>query len=52
VRRIIGLAEQQGGAAREPHRPDNYQPTGNPATISALPTMIRFFRSHGYLVAL
>ena len=24
------------------------QPIGNPATVSALPTIIQFFRSHGY----
>jgi peptidoglycan/xylan/chitin deacetylase (PgdA/CDA1 family) len=24
------------------------QPAGNPATVSALPVIIRFFRSHGY----
>ena len=24
------------------------QPTGNPATVSALPAIIQFFRSRGY----
>ncbi|HYX59792.1 MAG TPA: hypothetical protein VE888_12380 [Streptosporangiaceae bacterium] len=24
------------------------QPAGNPATVSALPVIIRFFRAHGY----
>ena len=24
------------------------QPAGNPATVAALPVIIRFFRSHGY----
>jgi peptidoglycan-N-acetylglucosamine deacetylase len=24
------------------------QPAGNPASVAALPVIIRFFRSHGY----
>jgi peptidoglycan/xylan/chitin deacetylase (PgdA/CDA1 family) len=24
------------------------QPAGNPATVAALPVIIRFFRAHGY----
>src|ERR1041385_7942988 len=27
------------------------QPAGNPATVSALPVIIRFFRAHGYRFA-
>jgi len=48
VHRIIRLAEQEGGALRHPIVIMHNQPIGNPATVSALPTIIQFFRSHGY----
>jgi len=48
VNRIIRLAEQEGGALRHPIVIMHNQPIGNPATVSALPTIIKFFRSHGY----
>jgi peptidoglycan/xylan/chitin deacetylase (PgdA/CDA1 family) len=48
VQRIIRLAEQEGGALRHPVVIMHNQPIGNPATVSALPAIIRFFRSHGY----
>ncbi len=48
VHRIIRLAEQEGGALRNPVVLMHNQPAGNPATVLALPTIIRFFRSHGY----
>ena len=48
VNRIITLAERQGGALRHPVVLMHNQPAGNPATVLALPTIINFFRSHGY----
>jgi peptidoglycan-N-acetylglucosamine deacetylase len=48
VNRIIRLAEQEGRVLRHPIVLMHNQPVGNPATVSALPTIIRFFRSHGY----
>jgi peptidoglycan/xylan/chitin deacetylase (PgdA/CDA1 family) len=48
VHRIIRLAEQEGGALRHPIVIMHNQPIGNPATVSALPAIIQFFRSHGY----
>jgi peptidoglycan/xylan/chitin deacetylase (PgdA/CDA1 family) len=48
VHRIIRLAEQEGGALRHPIVIMHNQPIGNPATVSALPTIIQFFRAHGY----
>jgi peptidoglycan/xylan/chitin deacetylase (PgdA/CDA1 family) len=48
VNRIIRLAEQEGGALRHPIVLMHNQPIGNPATVSALPTIIQFFRAHGY----
>jgi peptidoglycan/xylan/chitin deacetylase (PgdA/CDA1 family) len=48
VRRIIRLAESEGGRLRHPVVLMHNQPAGNPATVSALPSIIRFFRSHGY----
>jgi peptidoglycan/xylan/chitin deacetylase (PgdA/CDA1 family) len=48
VDRIIRLAEQEGGALRHPIVLMHNQPAGNPATVSALPAIIRFFRAHGY----
>jgi peptidoglycan/xylan/chitin deacetylase (PgdA/CDA1 family) len=48
VRRIIRLAESEGGGQRHPVVLMHNQPAGNPATVTALPVIIRFFRSHGY----
>jgi peptidoglycan/xylan/chitin deacetylase (PgdA/CDA1 family) len=48
VNRIIRLAEREGGALRHPIVLMHNQPAGNPATVSALPAIIQFFRSHGY----
>ena len=48
VRRIIRLAEYEGGRLRHPVVLMHNQPAGNPATVTALPVIIRFFRSHGY----
>jgi len=48
VKRIIRLAEQEGGALRHPVVLMHNQPVGNPATVAALPVIIRFFRAHGY----
>ncbi|MGO9161747.1 MAG: polysaccharide deacetylase family protein [Streptosporangiaceae bacterium] len=48
VHRIIRLAEEEGGALRNPVVLMHNQPTGNPATAKALPTIIRFFRAHHY----
>jgi peptidoglycan-N-acetylglucosamine deacetylase len=48
VNRIIRLAEQQGGVLRHPVVLMHNQPAGNPATVLALPMIIRYFRSHGY----
>ncbi len=48
VNRIVRLAEQQGGRLHHPIVLLHNQTGGNPATVSALPTIIRYFRSHGY----
>jgi peptidoglycan/xylan/chitin deacetylase (PgdA/CDA1 family) len=48
VNRIIRLAEREGGALRHPVVLMHNQPIGNPATVAALPVIIRFFRAHGY----
>ena len=48
VNRIVRLAEREGGALRHPVVLMHNQPIGNPATVSALPVIIRYFRSHGY----
>jgi peptidoglycan/xylan/chitin deacetylase (PgdA/CDA1 family) len=48
VNRIVRLAEQEGGALRHPIVLMHNQPVGNPATVAALPVIIRFFRSRGY----
>jgi peptidoglycan/xylan/chitin deacetylase (PgdA/CDA1 family) len=48
VRRIIRLAEREGGALRHPVVLMHNQPIGNPATVKALPTVIAFFRAHHY----
>jgi peptidoglycan/xylan/chitin deacetylase (PgdA/CDA1 family) len=48
ISRIIRLAKGEGGALRHPVVLMHNQPAGNPATVAALPVIIRFFRSHGY----
>jgi peptidoglycan/xylan/chitin deacetylase (PgdA/CDA1 family) len=48
VNRIISLAEQQGGVLSHPVVLMHNQPAGNPATVAALPTIIQYFRDHGY----
>lgn len=48
VRRIIRLAEDEGGKLHHPVVLMHNQPIGNPATVRALPTIIRFFRTRGY----
>jgi peptidoglycan/xylan/chitin deacetylase (PgdA/CDA1 family) len=48
VNRIIQLAEQEGGALQNPVVLMHNAPSGDPATVLALPTVIKFFRSHGY----
>jgi len=35
-------------AARACRGKPRNQPAGNPATVAALPVIIRFFRAHGY----
>jgi len=48
VNRIIRLAEEEGVELRHPIVLMHNQPIGNPATVSALPTIIQFFRARGY----
>jgi peptidoglycan/xylan/chitin deacetylase (PgdA/CDA1 family) len=48
VKRIISLAESEGRGQSHPVVLMHNQPIGNPATVSALPTIIRFFRNLGY----
>jgi peptidoglycan/xylan/chitin deacetylase (PgdA/CDA1 family) len=48
VNRIISLAEQEGGVLTHPVVLMHNQPAGNPATVLALPAIIRYFGSHGY----
>ena len=48
VDRIISLAEREGGAQTHPVVEMHDQPAGNPATVLALPTIIKYFRSNGY----
>jgi peptidoglycan/xylan/chitin deacetylase (PgdA/CDA1 family) len=48
VNRIVRLAEQEGRALRHPVIIMHNQPAGNPATVLALPRIIRYFRHHGY----
>jgi peptidoglycan/xylan/chitin deacetylase (PgdA/CDA1 family) len=50
VNRIISLAEQEGGAQAHPVVLMHNQPAGNPATVSALPVIIKYFRSKGYTI--
>jgi peptidoglycan/xylan/chitin deacetylase (PgdA/CDA1 family) len=48
VHRIIRLAEAEGRALSHPVVLMHNQPDGNPATVSALPRIIHFFRVHDY----
>ena len=48
VNRIIRLAEEEGVELRHPIVLMHNEPIGNPATVSALPTIIQFFRARGY----
>jgi peptidoglycan/xylan/chitin deacetylase (PgdA/CDA1 family) len=48
VNRIVRLAEQEGRVLRHPVIIMHNQAAGNPATVLALPTIIRYFRDHGY----
>ncbi|HTQ93535.1 MAG TPA: hypothetical protein VMK84_28975 [Streptosporangiaceae bacterium] len=48
MHRIIRLAEAESGALRHLIVLMHNQPAGNPATVSALSAIIRFFRSRGY----
>jgi peptidoglycan/xylan/chitin deacetylase (PgdA/CDA1 family) len=48
VNRIIHLAESEGGSQRHPLVLMHNAPSGDPATLRALPTVISYFRSHGY----
>lgn len=47
VHRIISRAEA-GGTQRHPVILMHNQPAGNPATVDALPAIIKYYRSHGY----
>ena len=46
--RIVRLARQEGGKLRHPVILMHNQPIGNPATVKALPRIIRYFRTHHY----
>ncbi|WP_187365671.1 polysaccharide deacetylase family protein [Trebonia kvetii] len=48
VQRIIRLAETEGGRLHHPVVLMHNQAAGNPATVKALPVIIKYFRSHGY----
>jgi len=48
VQRIIRLAEAEGAKLGHTVVLMHSQPIGNPATVSVLQVIIRFFRSHGY----
>ncbi len=48
VNRIIWLAESEGGAQRHPVVLMHNAPSGDPATLRALPALISYFRGHGY----
>jgi peptidoglycan/xylan/chitin deacetylase (PgdA/CDA1 family) len=48
VQRIIRLAESEGGELHHPVVLMHNQARGNPATVKALPVIIKYFRSHGY----
>jgi peptidoglycan/xylan/chitin deacetylase (PgdA/CDA1 family) len=48
VNRIISLAESEGGPLPHPVILMHNMPSGTPATVAALPTIISYFRAHGY----
>jgi peptidoglycan/xylan/chitin deacetylase (PgdA/CDA1 family) len=48
VNRIISLAEQEGGVLHHPVVLMHNALSGDAATVEALPTIIKYFRSHGY----
>jgi peptidoglycan/xylan/chitin deacetylase (PgdA/CDA1 family) len=48
VNRIISLAESEGGALSHPVILMHNAPSGDPATVAALPAIITYFRDHGY----
>jgi len=48
VNRIISLAEQEGRVLNHPVVLMHNAPSGDPATVKALPTIIKYFRAHGY----
>ena len=48
VNRITSLAEQQGRVLQHPVVLMHNQPAGNPATVLALPKIIKYFQAHGY----
>jgi peptidoglycan/xylan/chitin deacetylase (PgdA/CDA1 family) len=48
VDRVIRLAESEGGGQRHPVVLMHNAPSGDPATLRALPVVIRYFRDHGY----
>jgi peptidoglycan/xylan/chitin deacetylase (PgdA/CDA1 family) len=48
VNRIISLAESEGGALSHPVVLMHNQAIPMPATVAALPTIIRYFQDHGY----
>jgi hypothetical protein len=48
VNRIISLAESEGGGQLHPVVLMHNAPSGDPATVAALPTIISYFRMRGY----
>jgi len=48
VSRIVSLAESEGGVLRHPVILLHNQEIPMPATVAALPLIIRYFESHGY----
>jgi peptidoglycan/xylan/chitin deacetylase (PgdA/CDA1 family) len=48
VNRVIALAEREGGVLQHPVVLMHNAPSGDPATVAALPTIIRYFSRHGY----
>jgi peptidoglycan/xylan/chitin deacetylase (PgdA/CDA1 family) len=48
VNRIISLAESEGGALSHPVVLMHNAPSGDPASVAALPTIISYFHGRGY----
>ncbi|MGO9334597.1 MAG: polysaccharide deacetylase family protein [Acidimicrobiales bacterium] len=48
VNRIVSLAESEGGALQHPVVEMHNQAVPMPATVAALPIVIKYFESHGY----